>query len=136
MSIAQGDQARGYTTFIQTHISYDGLAGYLSPSDRDGWYGPQTKGEVETMQAARGIVDDGIIGPQSWGFMHNDMGYNTEVLWTQLNPFYQWWRWEIRWENDSVYKLWEVRNSSGWIYTEIYSHGTAGPKHKVRKAGT
>ena len=38
----------------------------------DGIFGPKTKGAVKSFQESEGLVEDGIVGPATWGAMPKD----------------------------------------------------------------
>ncbi|HZN87682.1 MAG TPA: peptidoglycan-binding protein [Thermoleophilaceae bacterium] len=38
----------------------------------DGIFGPKTKGAVKSFQESKGLVEDGIVGPATWGAMPKD----------------------------------------------------------------
>jgi peptidoglycan hydrolase-like protein with peptidoglycan-binding domain len=38
----------------------------------DGIFGPKTKAAVKSFQESNGLVDDGIVGPATWGAMPKD----------------------------------------------------------------
>jgi peptidoglycan hydrolase-like protein with peptidoglycan-binding domain len=38
----------------------------------DGIFGPKTKGAVKSFQESEGLVQDGIVGPATWGAMPKD----------------------------------------------------------------
>src|SRR5215212_5247364 len=44
----------------------------------DGIFGPKTKDAVKSFQESKGLVEDGIVGPATWGAMPNDP--NTPLL--------------------------------------------------------
>jgi peptidoglycan hydrolase-like protein with peptidoglycan-binding domain len=44
----------------------------------DGIFGPKTKGAVKSFQESNGLVEDGIVGPATWGAMPQDP--NTPLL--------------------------------------------------------
>jgi peptidoglycan hydrolase-like protein with peptidoglycan-binding domain len=44
----------------------------------DGIFGPKTKGAVKSFQESKGLVEDGIVGPATWGAMPKDP--NTPLL--------------------------------------------------------
>ncbi|MFE6623659.1 peptidoglycan-binding protein [Streptomyces sp. NPDC057740] len=41
--------------------------GYLTNSDRDCWFGPATEAATKKWQKDRGLIDDGIVGPLTFG---------------------------------------------------------------------
>ncbi|MEW6435030.1 MAG: peptidoglycan-binding protein [Myxococcota bacterium] len=56
---ARGDAVRG----LQQRLAQLGF----DPGGVDGVFGPKTQSAVRRFQASRGLVADGIVGPQTWG---------------------------------------------------------------------
>jgi hypothetical protein len=59
--VKQGDQ--GVEVYAVQHLLQD--HGYNLGVD--GIFGPQTRARVEDFQAQKGLTQDGIVGPQTWG---------------------------------------------------------------------
>lgn len=58
---------------LQTLLARAGF----SPGTIDGAFGPKTKAAVMAFQRARGLIVDGIVGPQTWGALEAGGGTGT-----------------------------------------------------------
>ena len=53
--------------YLQTKLRDRGF----DPGPIDGYFGNQTLSAVRRFQSARGLVVDGVVGPQTWGALGN-----------------------------------------------------------------
>ena len=67
--VADSDVQNYGTQALQSALTTLGF----DPGPVDGWFGPETEDGVTSYQSARGLIVDGLVGPQTWGSLRDDL---------------------------------------------------------------
>lgn len=71
-SVSQGNLVALWQSILNSSVSGLGDCYYFV----DGYFGPNTAAATRRWQAARGLVADGIVGPQTWSKARSYLGKN------------------------------------------------------------